>query len=445
MWDAVMHAFEAVRHNDVFSGVAFGSMLTASIAGIFYSLKDMPFKVWRLFVKMITVKLELTSDQAEFVSFRLWLQRFNQKNLRSYALYSEIAEKNVYPFSQSENVFYLQPGTGGHLLWYKHRPIYIYKSISMQNTQGVIENIRLTTIGIRSTFINSIVQEVVNISNRTEKLKIFNTDGSYWDTSYKDKKCTEYFVYSRKNELIETVRSFYEKQDWYRDRGLAHKMGILLYGKPGTGKSTLISVIASELNLAVYYLNLSDQTVVRDLISLVSKIGPNSIILIEDIDCMNLTKDRRKESDATNSEHLSTLLNVLDGVNSSNGVIYFLTTNYIDRIDKALIRPGRIHLQIEMKNFGYDQIKEMFNLFYDPDQFDRFYNVFRNEAGDDVSPAALQNLFIRFDDVESLLDFLMNNPDQIVNNYLEYHDECTIPQIVDNSLIELEVQNMPVQ
>jgi SpoVK/Ycf46/Vps4 family AAA+-type ATPase len=82
-----------------------------------------------------------------------------------------------------------------------------------------------------------------------------------------------------------------------------------------------------------------------------------------------------KKSDVT----LSSLLNVIDGILESNGIIYIITTNFPEKIDKALLRPGRINFTIDFKKSDYKTIKEMLEYFYDtqlPD--DNIYNIKEN-------------------------------------------------------------------
>ena len=80
----------------------------------------------------------------------------------------------------------------------------------------------------------------------------------------------------------------------------------------------------------------------------------------DDNDC-TIIKRTSRETDIT----LSSLLNVLDGILESNGIIYINTTNYPEKIDKALLRPGRINFTIDFKKSDYQTIKEMLEYFYE--------------------------------------------------------------------------------
>jgi chaperone BCS1 len=390
-------------------------MVTSAIVAVLYSLKQTPIQIWNIIKRAITIKLEIHSDQPEYRSFILWVKQFNSQNLRSYLLSSKFG---MTEFGESETIPHLNPGTGTHFVWYKKRILLIKKQIETKNTNGVIEVISITSIGIKPTFIIEILNEITDIALQNNKLKIYNIeDNDYWQINYKNKKYINTFIYDKKYEILNIIKDFYNKYDWYITKGIPYKKGLLLSGPPGTGKSTFVSILASELNLNVYYCNLSDKRIVNDLIKHIGKIKTKSIVLLEDIDCLFITKDREINKDT--NESLSTLLNVLDGINSSDGVIYILTTNYIDKIDKALIRPGRIDIHMELSNFKYPQIKELFNIFYNPIYFEMFYNYFKYILiNGEISPACLQNLFLHYEDVNDLLEIVKTDIKKIQLEYM---------------------------
>jgi len=408
--------FELFKNNEVFSGVALGSMLTSIIVGLGYSLKKLPNQIFYVIKRFITVKLEIHSDQPEYKSVSIWAKQFNSQNLRTYLLNSK--SSILIGFNEENSIPFLTPGIGRHIVFYNKQPVIIEKSIELKNTRGVIETIIITTIGNKPTLIKKILNEITDITLMNHKLKVYNVlDNEYWELTYKNKRSINGLVFNRKYEIIESIRTFYNNQDWYLSKGISFKKGMLLSGPPGTGKSTLVSVIASELDLNIFYLNLSDKLTSKNLIKYISKVKEQSIILIEDIDCLFMAQDRELNG---NNENLSTLLNVLDGINSIDGVIYILTTNYVDRIDKALIRPGRIDLYIQMENFKYSQIKEMYNIFYnDISNFDIFYSEFKKLLNNgEIAPSSLQNLFIHFSTPQQLINGLKEDMNRIQIEYL---------------------------
>ncbi|KAG8955356.1 hypothetical protein FRC04_008707 [Tulasnella sp. 424] len=180
-----------------------------------------------------------------------------------------------------------------------------------------------------------------------------------------------------KKMLLTDTKTFMRSQAWYKEAGIQHKRGYLLYGAPGTGKTSTIHALASELDLDIYSLSLATTGVDDNgLARLISSTPANSMILIEDIDCAFPARDKKKEMELMGEElwgapaekkskiTLSGLLNVLDGVSSEEGRLLFATTNYVDRLDAALLRPGRMDVKIHYKLSTRFQIINLFKRFF---------------------------------------------------------------------------------
>lgn len=156
---------------------------------------------------------------------------------------------------------------------------------------------------------------------------------------------------------------FIQQQEWYQEKGLAYKRGYLLWGPPGTGKTSLCKALASEFGLDICVLNLAsltDESAVS-VMSELSDIGGRrpKILLIEDIDSYVDGRTVKKKD-----LRFSTLLNIFDGVSSQDGTILIITTNQYENLDPALIRPGRIDLQLEVGLPTSVEIKAYLELFY---------------------------------------------------------------------------------
>ncbi|KAG8919704.1 hypothetical protein FRC00_011003, partial [Tulasnella sp. 408] len=141
-----------------------------------------------------------------------------------------------------------------------------------------------------------------------------------------------------KKMLLTDTKTFMRSQAWYKEAGIQHKRGYLLYGAPGTGKTSTIHALASELDLEIYSLSLATTGVDDNgLARLISSTPANSMILIEDIDCAFPARDKKKDleilpedlwgapAEKKSKITLSGLLNVLDGVSSEEGRLLFAT------------------------------------------------------------------------------------------------------------------------
>ncbi|KZS88767.1 P-loop containing nucleoside triphosphate hydrolase protein, partial [Sistotremastrum niveocremeum HHB9708] len=184
--------------------------------------------------------------------------------------------------------------------------------------------------------------------------------------------------------LLADAQEFLESGNWYVDKGIPHRRGYLLYGPPGTGKSSTIYTLAGELGLEIYTLSLS-ANMLNDgsLKQIVAGVPSHSILLIEDIDCAFPSREDEEEEMMTKNQMmmnpyllpppksaitLSGLLNVIDGwlttLITEEGRIFFCTTNHVDRLDPALLRPGRIDVKVEYKAASQNQARDLFTSFF---------------------------------------------------------------------------------
>merc|ERR1719341_1439984 len=169
--------------------------------------------------------------------------------------------------------------------------------------------------------------------------------------------------------IVSDVREFMDSQDWYKDRGIPYRRGYLLHGPPGCGKTSFITALAGELEYSICVLNPSDRSMSDDRLQHRLADAPeNSIILLEDIDAAFVSREDSSVSDAAykglNRLTFSGLLNAIDGVTSTEGRIVFMTTNYFERLDPALIRPGRVDYIEQISHCSHHQLTTMYNRFY---------------------------------------------------------------------------------
>ncbi|KGN48863.1 hypothetical protein Csa_003868 [Cucumis sativus] len=162
-----------------------------------------------------------------------------------------------------------------------------------------------------------------------------------------------------KHFILNDLERFVKRKKYYEKVGKAWKRGYLLYGPPGTGKSSLIAAMANYLKFDVYDLELTGVECNSDLRKLLMGIANRSILVVEDIDCSVEFQDRDSEKDEEEDPStsrrrrlvtLSGLLNFIDGLWSSCGDerIIIFTTNHKEKLDPALLRPGRMDVHIHM-------------------------------------------------------------------------------------------------
>ncbi|XP_068311968.1 AAA-ATPase At3g50940-like [Pyrus communis] len=169
-----------------------------------------------------------------------------------------------------------------------------------------------------------------------------------------------------KKAVLDDLNNFINGKEFYRRVGKTWKRGYLLYGPPGTGKSSRIAAMANHLNYDIYELDLTNVNSNSDLSKLLFSMPNQSIIVFEDVDCTIKLKngEPRDESWRNNNKTqvtLSGLLNFLDGFPSCCGEerIIIFTTNHKDRLDPALLRPGRMDMHIHMSYCTTSAFKQL--------------------------------------------------------------------------------------
>ncbi|OQV03771.1 hypothetical protein CLAIMM_08772 [Cladophialophora immunda] len=215
-------------------------------------------------------------------------------------------------------------------------------------------------------------------------LYIPSKDTGQWDTSIS--------VSARSLESVETgtlvktalladIDRYLAGKDWYRRRCIPWRRGYLFHGPPGTGKTSLVTALAAHFQLPVYAITFSEWLTDGVLQQLLHRLDDTKcIVLLEDIDSAGLTREgqdldktgptektgvlsrpltspkRRRRSGVT----LSGLLNAIDGIGAPEGHILILTSNYADRLDPALTRPGRVDYRLRFDLATKEQAHNIF-------------------------------------------------------------------------------------
>ena len=156
-----------------------------------------------------------------------------------------------------------------------------------------------------------------------------------------------------KTELIEIV-NFLKEPKKFQDMGAKIPKGILLYGKPGTGKTLIAKAIAGEAGVPFISMSGSEfiemfaglgASRVRKLFEKAKKVSP-CIVFIDEIDAIGSRRTSGSGAETENNQTLNQLLVEMDGFETDQTVIVLAATNRPEMLDKALLRPGRFDRQI---------------------------------------------------------------------------------------------------
>ncbi|KFK32216.1 hypothetical protein AALP_AA6G212600 [Arabis alpina] len=225
-----------------------------------------------------------------------------------------------------------------------------------------------------------------------------------------------------KNTLVRDLDAFLNGKDFFKSVGRAWKRGYLLYGPPGTGKSSLVAAIANHMCYNIYDLQI--QSVVDDamLRQILTDTENRSILLIEDIDCCGADTSCRNETndEGENNENqtkkkkvtLAGLLNFVDGLWSSCGEerIIIFTTNHKEKLDPALLRPGRMDVHVLMDYCTPFVFRKLVRMYLEIEDHDLFGTIEKMIVEVNVTPAEVtrQLMVSKNPDVslKSLAEFL---------------------------------------
>ncbi|XP_065417441.1 LOW QUALITY PROTEIN: mitochondrial chaperone BCS1 [Chrysemys picta bellii] len=309
------------------------------------------------------------------------------------------------------------PSPGNHFIWYQRKWIRIERNREKQmidlHTGTPWESVTFTALGTKREIFFSILHMAIRQGPAAADIKARPLPGAFWEIPFTASPClclslarelalrqqegktvmytamgAEWrpFGFPRRRrplasvvlekgiseKIVQDVKGVHREPKWYSERGIPYRRGYLLYGPPGCGKSSFITALAGELEYGICLLSLSDRSLSDDRLNHLLSVAPQqSIILLEDVDAAFVSRDLAVENPTAYQGMgrltFSGLLNALDGVASTEARIVFMTTNHVDRLDPALVRPGRVDLKQYVGPCSRWQISRMFQRFY-PDQ-----------------------------------------------------------------------------
>lgn len=233
--------------------------------------------------------------------------------------------------------------------------------------------------------------KTVNINN--------NVSESNW-VNHKLRTFDDVFMpAAQKKFLIESIDAYVNNRDFYIKNNIPNHFGILLYSKPGHGKSSIAQAIAEHIGAELTVVNGDAISEIQDVID--HAMGTNSmddkiyrVLLFEDIDSglFNLTREKqytKEGDDKKKNVGMATILNALDGIGAPTNVIYVFTTNHVEALDPAFIRPGRCDIHLEIKGVTKETLCDFLRYHY-PETFTPYQLDEDYEVKDNLTFAELQ-------------------------------------------------------
>jgi chaperone BCS1 len=333
-----------------------------------------------------------------------WLndQRFGQRSRWFTVVQAPPSVEDDANATDDAPRLHFSPAPGFHFFWYRGRLMWMQREISM-NLQ-VVETVHLAALFGTRQLMEDLLQGVARHAGerRANRLMLYAVDS--WSDNWRladskprrslDSVVLEAGVAKR---LHDDIHEFFSRREWYARMGVPWRRGYLLYGPPGTGKTSVAYALAGELHLKLCAMSLSNAKLTDQMLAnQLQNTPPRSLILIEDIDAFFNARDKQ---DARIPISFSGLLNALDGVGAQEGRIIVLTTNHRERLDAALIRPGRIDVEIELGNADAQQLQGMLLRFF-PDAQAHAARLVAGYRDGALSPAQIQKILISADTAE---------------------------------------------
>ena len=353
---------------------ASGGLVLMIIGGISVYLRAMPVRIWEWIVDQSTMSLTIKDDDAAFIWVKEWF--LNQRFLK------RVRRLDVDTTLQGRSVA-LIPAPGRHWFWRSSRPfrVDLYRSEEANAMRPRRhEFLCFRTIGRQQKIVWHFVNEIVDChrKNAVRSWLYVYDDGWSRVAGYVPRGLDSVILRpGEKQRLLDDVKKFRGSRQRYRGLGVPYHRGYLFCGPPGSGKTSLVSAVAQRFGMSIYAINLAHFND-RSLVSAMNDVDQNSVILFEDIDCMksgdarphpeSAPRETQSKSGGAKEDRsgitLSGLLNALDGFGAPDNVLFVMTSNQIEVLDPALLRPGRIDYRLYLGRATEQQKAELYRRFF---------------------------------------------------------------------------------
>lgn len=313
------------------------------------------------------------------------------------ALDSECKQLATLPPQKRSTSWVVGAGVHSHA----NGALWVIQELAALTSNSLLPGLRTTRkVALISLQSISHLQQYIKALQQTLKLKphlnVFIHVNDDWSFDRHSKVSPDsIFIGPLWKTLESEIRNFLSPQTraWYRSKGVTYARSMLFHGPPGNGKSKTIRALGSHFQLPLYILNLNDAKLSDEgLMRLVREIEDRAFLVLEDIDRVF---DHFSTNIAESHVSFATLLNILDGTLTREGVMVIMTANNIEHMDDAMKRCGRISSIHQFDTMSSNTAQEMFLSYYPGAKEEaRQLAVTWKKHSDQVSGALLQEHLI---------------------------------------------------
>jgi len=363
---------EFSRHNPVVAGVISLWFLGVTT----FLLRNVPITVWHFIKRQLTTTMTL--NNTSYTKSQLYYTFLAVAKEREFLGWSRNFMTTLGDPHDPASA-QLSAGYGIHFFLYRGRPYWFnIEQLDSSGSENQKEQITINTIGRDNKILERLFGLIIDKINSQSKNDsyVFTFDGSEWWSGNEIPQRPIHSIAMNpevSDFVFNKVQNFIDSKNWYTENGVPYKMANIMYGRPGTGKTSLIKAIASYYNRNICILSLDGMSD-KSLMKALSSVPSNSIVVIEDFDSSPATKDRVQtnlhEDNNFSFLTLSGILNTLDGVNELRDVIIIMTTNHLENVDQAIYRKGRIDHIVKVDELQPDVVRSHVERIHPCENFD---------------------------------------------------------------------------
>lgn len=358
-------------------GVAKGMISVAVMGGLVALFRHTPRKLFHAFLRLTTVSIRVDDTWRTEDKRMYWrISEFITENTfsRNMRMFNPV----IMGSGQSKTVKYFRGPQPGNGFFIKGMRPFWYAYEQGRENGAVPEAITLSTFGRNEDKILELVKvKAAILENDGVRYYKENTKEDWVDVGAIEATAPIFLAPHIKELLDKKIQEFIASAAWCRERGLSHKLLVIPYGEPGTGKSSVGRYIAEKLGYSLGTMR-SATGFTKDMRSAAA----NSIVVsIPDFDSLAIANARSSEKKSATdvdkhvaaiesvigNSMLSEVLNLFEGDIPIHNLVCVMSTNHISKIDPALYRGSRCDLLIELPALTYAEINDFQKFYYNTD------------------------------------------------------------------------------